>query len=338
MMKFIVAILLGIVGHGTFVQAQQTPIDIRAFENVRIEQEDKILVPEGKADEVWKYITERYLNQEHVKTLDPEFSTYHHDEQFEDRYFDTPDLFMLGKKSGIRHRKRENLTDPTDRKDGRELVQIKLNNISDNPLERAEIKFDVEYPLYREGKENTHPLIGVIKESDRRAFFTETAKLGIDPFSLRPVVTLHNLRRRVYFKKGDQPFMSISFDYVNSNVWWAKANFVEIEPELNEEQFTAASPETRRYMEEKLHLLMTDLKTKFPYLQTNLTPKYNKTFERIEHALPFFRFLVQIYFHTVEGMLLVIAGILALIGGVGYAIRARILAARTKKHEAELAS
>src|SRR5262245_48075858 len=111
------------------------------FDNMRIEQEEKLLVPNEIADDVLAWLKERYVeNRARVVELDPTFTTYVHVEDFTDVYYDTPSLQLYAMQSGVRHRTRFNLTDPDHEKSGRQLMQVKLNNISANVLERGEIK------------------------------------------------------------------------------------------------------------------------------------------------------------------------------------------------------
>ena len=61
-------------------------------------------------------------------------------------YYDTPTMQLLAMQSGVRKRHRVNITNPSDRKSGRELMQIKVNSITSNDLQRGEVKFAIEYP------------------------------------------------------------------------------------------------------------------------------------------------------------------------------------------------
>jgi CYTH domain-containing protein len=274
-------------------QSQEDETDAHGYDKVRIEQEDKLFVPADLVDEVWAFLQQRFVeDQAHVLELDPRFSSKWSEELFHDTYFDTPSMQLYAMKSGVRYRHRVNLSDPNDRKSGRELMQIKMNDISSNDLERAEIKFEIERRARPESVEDRHPMLGMVKPDHREPFKKRLVEMGLDPQSMRPVLTVRDVRRRVYLLKDGQPFMSISHDQASSSVWWAHAEFSEIEPELNEIGFTEADPATRAYMETVLHKVVAEILAKFPEIQRDLTPKYNKSFDRLETELPFFRFLV----------------------------------------------
>ena len=109
-------------------QSQEDETDAHGYDKMRIEQEDKLLVPEARKDEVWEYIRTRLTeDKEFLLSLDPKFTSKWSEELFHDTYFDTPSMQLHAMQSGVRHRKRENLTNPDDVKSGRELMQIKLN-------------------------------------------------------------------------------------------------------------------------------------------------------------------------------------------------------------------
>jgi hypothetical protein len=297
-------------------QSQEDETDAHGYDTVRIEQEDKLLVPHELRDEVWDYLKQRLVEDTaFVQSINPAFTASWSEELFHDTYYDTPSMQLYAMKSGVRHRKRENLSNPEDVKSGRELMQIKLNDISDNDLERAEIKYDIEYPLEKSNPLDAHPMLGIVKPSHREPFEKRLTELGLDARSMKPVLTVRDLRRRIYWKKDGNPFMSISFDQASARVWWATAEFCEIEPELNEIGFTEADEQTRAYMETVLAKVVADIRTQFPAIQQDLSPKYNKSFDRIERTLPFARTLVRFGLQGNQGMYMLICagGLLAFV-------------------------
>lgn len=330
------AILLLICESVSTARAQESGIAETTLNsrNARIEQEDKIFLPLDKVDEVWEYVYNKYIvDPEGAKQLDPLFTTHHYDEQFADTYFDTPDLKLLSMKHGVRHRRRLNLTNPDDYKHGREAMQIKLSNVSSNPFERGEIKFDIEYPSELKHPFDSHPMLGIVKRSDRLAFIQELTKLGVDPVSMRPILTVHDLRRRIYFShktfsQHGTAFLSVSFDNASASIWWATTKFVEIEPELSEIEFTMADNQTRRYMEEINQKIIDDLKQRFPFLKTNLMPKYNKSFAYLTESLPFLPILVKTRMNNTEGMFM---SLLSVFGAVSVGIFGAIYKVRQRK-------
>ncbi len=304
------------------VNAEEADISTGGSNNMRIEEEDKLFVPLEKADEVWKYLYDKYVvNKEEIKKLDPLFETYNTDEEFTDTYFDTPDLKLLAMQSGVRYRYRVNLTNPNDVKSGRELMQIKLGGISSNPLQRGEFKFNIRHPQEIKNTDDAHPMLAMVEQSQRQDFKQQLTALGLDPYAMRPILTVYDFRKRIYFEKDGTPFFSISFDNTSANMWWAKTNFFEIEPELNEITFTEADSNTRKYMEEVLGRVTSDIKAQFPFIHTDLAPKYNKSFKYIEAQLPFTRFLIKFNIHNMGGMIVVILiALLTLSGGVYFIV------------------
>jgi len=283
--------------------AEEEDLSASGFDNMRIEQEEKLLVPLDLADEVLAYLKQRYVeDRAHLATLDPLFSTYVHVEDFTDVYYDTPELQLLAMQSGVRHRTRYNLTDPEHRKSGRELMQMKINNISDNPLDRGEIKFAIEHVRRPETPDDMHPMLGIVKKEHRQAFKKRLIELGLDPHGMRPVLTVRDLRTRVYFNRDGKPFLSISFDQARSKLLWTEYHFVEIEPELNEIAYTDADPETRRYMSSILTAIVDDVRAKYPRIKSNLTPKYNKSFFALEAEIPMLHRLVAMNLHHGESL------------------------------------
>lgn len=251
--------------------------------SLRIEQEGKLLVPQEKAEMVWQWLQK--LNQS-----DPSLTTNSSEEKFTDTYYDTQKLQLLDKQNSVRHRQRENITNPADRKSGQELVQIKLSNIDNNQLNRGEYKYEVDltnqFP-------NQHPLIGIIKKAQRDDFINQLADIGIKASSLRPILVLNDYRKRLYFEKDGKPFISISLDQAQTNKWWLKVKFTEIESELNEITYTENDEIGRKYMETVNHRIIEEIKTQFPEIVTDLKPKYNKAFDALEKKIPFFRFLIS---------------------------------------------
>jgi hypothetical protein len=310
------SLLLALVA--TPLRAEEEDMSASGFDNMRIEQEEKLFVPLEIADEALAFLKHRYVEDKgRIAELDPLFTTYVHVEDFTDVYYDSPNLDLLAQKSGVRHRKRVNLTDPEDRKSGRELMQIKVNNISSNALERGEIKFAIEHTR-PETPEDTHPMLGIVKKEHRPLLKKRLVDLGLDPQTMREVLTVRDLRTRVYVLRDGSPFMSVSFDQVTSRLLGAETRFVEIEPELNEIAFTDADPQTRRYMESVLAQIVAEIRAEFPAIESNLTPKYGKSFHGLEAKIPFLRTLVRTNLHHGESLAsLGVVGIAAIgFGGV----------------------
>jgi hypothetical protein len=164
--------------------------------------------------------------------------------------------------------------------------------------------------------EGRHPMLGRVKEEHRKAFKQKLVELGLDPQAMRPILTVRDVRRRIYLSKDGKPFMSISHDQASADLWWSHIEFCEIEPELNEIGFTEADAATRAYMETVLHKVVGDLLAKYPEIQRNLTPKYNKSFDALEKDIPFLRSMVSLGLQDDGTTMLVSGGVLLLVVGV----------------------
>lgn len=296
-------------------EADDPPTNAHGADILRIEQEDKLFVPLHRSQQVLNFLKEYLLKDTTLKQLDPLFTSYMNVEDFTDMYFDTPSLHLIGMQSGVRRRGRVNLTNPNDPKNGRELMQIKINNISANKLERGEVKFDIEYPTEIKSPDDSHPMLGMVKRSHRKEFKHWLMKLGLDPYSMRPILTIRDLRTRIYILRNGKPFMSISHDQARSSLMWAKYDWVEIEPEANEIAFTEADPATRAYMTKINAQVATIIKERFPEIKSDLTPKYNKAFHAFEPQIPQLRFLVRTNMDKTENLAGAAFMSLAVLGG-----------------------
>ena len=286
---------LVVAGLGTGVPSPEPVKPFQApFSDMRIENEDKLVVPADKVEEVWQYMVDRFVNDKSfLKSINPEFDAYWYDELFTDRYFDTPDFVMHAHQSGVRHRARVNVTDPKNRKHGRELVQIKLNDIDANVMNRGEVKFDVEHLTRIKEADDAHPLLGIIKRSDRQEFKDAVAQLNIDPYSLKEILVNTRRRRSLYITRNGGQFISSRLDQCSSDLAWAHWRHVELEPELNEIPYTEGDEAQRAYMESVNAMIIEDLRKRFPEIRRDLTPKYNKAFNYFETEIPYFRFLMR---------------------------------------------
>jgi hypothetical protein len=299
---------------------EEEDLSASGYNKQRIEMEDKLFVPMEKADAVWAYLENKYVkDQDYLRSIDPALSSNWMHEEFWDTYYDTPSFQLLAMQSGVRHRKRINHTDPSDVKSGRELMQIKQNNIDGNVLRRGETKYDIEPPAYSVSDDDAHGMLHLVKPEQREGFKARLKAMGLDPSSMMPIVTVHDMRSRIYIKKDGNPFMSVSFDRVDARIWWATANFIEIEPELNEIAYTDADPATRQYMETVLQKIIENIQHEFPDIQRNLTPKYNKSFNILNDKLPFMKLLISTGLHGSDAMLIVVF-VLVMLCALGYSI------------------
>lgn len=316
-----------VLAHPGLVLGQQEevkPLGAHGYDNLRIEQEDRLSAPVEKAEEIWWFMHQYFVeDQSWIKQLDPEFAATYSAEDFTDTYFDTPSLQALAGSHGIRYRRRLNLTNPNDRKSGRELLQIKISGVSGSALQRGEVKFEIDHRSNMKTQEARHPMIGLVRPAHREGLRTRLADLGMDAESMRPILTIQDRRTRVYILKDGKPFMSISHDKARSELLWAKFEMVEIEPELNEIAYTEAGPETRAYMEKIGAAISARIKEEFPYLVQDLSPKYNRAFAAFESQIPFLRLLVRTNMIKQDHLFAALFALVFVIGGaVHYARKA----------------
>ena len=239
----------------------QTPLPFRSdFANMRIESEAKLVVPPAILEDVWAYMLRRLVTDKtFLKSLDPNLDSYWNDEIFNDIYYDTPDLVMLDHQSGIRYRTRTNLTNPESTKNGRELLQVKLNDVDSDVFSRGEIKFDIHHDLKPDDPDDLQPALGLLKTSDRPQFKQLMAELSINPYSLKPILTLDQRRRSIYITRNGDAFISVRLDQDSSDMLWAGWRHFEIEPELNEIPFTAADDAGKAYMQDINSKILKDI-------------------------------------------------------------------------------
>ena len=183
---------------------------------------------------------------------------------------------VLANGGGVRYRQRINLTDPNDKKSGKELMQIKINNVSSDKLSRGELKFDIEHLANKITDDDKHPMIGLVKTSQREDFKTALKDLGFDPYTMKPIINIKDYRQRIYLSYNNEDFVGISLDKVTAERDGKIGYFSEIEPELNEIAFTGSDDAKRQLMKEIQDSIIGDLMVKFPYLYQDLAPKYTK--------------------------------------------------------------
>jgi hypothetical protein len=264
------------------------------FSELRIENEAKLVVPDDKIEEVWGYLVGRLVDDKtFIQSIDPSLDSYWYDELFVDVYYDSPDLVMLNHQSGIRYRTRTNLTNPEAEKSGRQLMQIKINDVSDNALSRGELKFDIRDDGKTDDTDDLHPVLGLVQDSERKGFMDAVSEFGIDPYDLQKVLKLEQRRRSIYITRNGDALMSVRFDEVTSELLWVTFSHCEIEIEINEIPYTEGSDEDRAYMENVQQQIMKDVLQQYPDVALDVTPKYNKAFNYFESEIPYLRTLIR---------------------------------------------
>lgn len=261
------------------VFGQPAEFDAGGFDAMRIENEIKLAVPDEIVDSVWKYLTTRYDNDNlFLKEFDPGFSTKIAEDFFTDQYYDNEEMQLLKRQFGVRHRSRWVLTDSTDRKNGRQLLQVKVNDIDDNMLNRAEYKYPIKYYGMPNTPIDGHPLFRKIQRDQRKPLADRLNELGIDGFSLFPTILIKQLRQRVYVSLNGKPFATMTLDGVTASFGGKSTHYTELELELNEINYTLGDSTTRAKMEAINEQIKGDLLATFPSITQDQTPKYNKGF------------------------------------------------------------
>jgi hypothetical protein len=250
--------------------------------NIRIEYEIKLRLPLEQSDDVWDWLFVRYKDVTWLNDEGYRFEAEFGDEDFTDTYFDTSDLIFLAKNNGVRHRMRTVHSGPASEKDGRQLIQIKLDRGDATGAARSEIKFNVSSGDDRKGTNDSHPLVGLVKRNEVGKFKTTFYTHNIDPYKLGPVLIINQNRRRIYLSDQHGAFATLTLDLVTTKSWGTNLKWAELELELNEIRYTEANPENRQKMERIIEKIQGEILKAFPVIVPNQTPKYNTAFTSIE--------------------------------------------------------
>ncbi len=253
-------------------------------ENVRIEYEIKLRLPLEQTDDVWDWLFQRYSNVSWLNGEGYLFAAEFGDEDFTDTYFDTPDLTILSENNGVRHRMRTVHSGPAIEKDDRQLIQVKLDRGDVTGVARSEIKFNVSSGEDRKGADESHALVGLVKRNERGEFKTLFYTSHIDPYQLKPLLTLSQNRRRIYLSDQKGAFATLTLDLVSTRSWGTHIKWAELELELNEIRYTEANDEVRERMERVIEKIQHDIQQAFSAIEPNQTPKYNTAFKSIEES------------------------------------------------------
>jgi hypothetical protein len=289
-------------------------------DGTRIEYEVKLRVPLEEMEAVWVWLQMRYADPSWLNVDGYVFQASFGDEDFTDTYFDTPDLRLLEREGGVRHRVRVVHTGPADSKDGRELLQVKLDRGDIAGVARSEIKFDVARPGDGSAVDEAHPLLSLVRKRQREEFATVFSSLRVNPYDMYPVLTITQNRRRIYLSDQDGAFATLTLDLCATNDWGVNLRWSEVELELNEIRYTEADGANRERMERVVALVQADLLAIFPNIVPDQTPKYNTAFTSIEATtrLPLRR-LIKWRITLSDFLIIAAASLLAVCGTLGYA-------------------
>jgi hypothetical protein len=284
--KFRIALLAAMSLFAAALPAQAQTIElpdntVEGFGATRFENEYKLTVPQDKVSALVAYVQKRYgkpvmLPADNGVVLTGKFA----DEYFTDVYFDTPSQQLLRTESAVRHRSRSIPGQPQNRKDGRQLMQIKLN-LEGEELTRSEVKFPIKYYPVVKTEEDKHPVLGIIDRDFRPEFTEHLRTVGVDPWSLRHSLTLNQRRRRMYLSDDLGAFATMTIDETTSKKLWLTSKFTEIELELNEIRYSSADEATRAQMQRVTDAIKADVMAAIPGIVQDQTPKYNKAYSRL---------------------------------------------------------
>jgi hypothetical protein len=256
--------------------AQEAPPS--GVDALRIENEVKLNVPAALTDSVWNYLLQTYLDgtPDFLRNHIPPFSYQVATDSFVDQYYDTQRFSLLQLNSGARYRQRFSISGAGGEKDGRELVQLKMDSEGSNALSRGEYKYDVEHYQKAEESLDYHPFMGRVKRGQRDELISRLKDYGINPEGLSPTIRIIKIRRRLYFFTGDRPFSTLTLDAVTADYQGKRTHFHELELELNEIRYTESQASEKEAMEAVNALVQEDILQRFPDIVQDQTPKYNK--------------------------------------------------------------
>ncbi|HLD71687.1 MAG TPA: hypothetical protein VI873_03685 [Candidatus Peribacteraceae bacterium] len=249
---------------------------------VRVESEFKLSVPESTAGELWLWLQSTYPEECTVGSLS--LHCTHSIEHFFDTYFDNSEGQLALQKNGVRHRRR---LFPDDTQT--ELIQIKASGDSEHI--RQEVKFDVRSNQKVNTMYDDHPLLRLIRRSDRDVFVRRLMEYGINAFSLRPLLNLSQERKRIYISDAE-PMITITFDAMTSRKWWVRVHMYEIEIEINEQRYTN-NPQEGEYLYQIQAEIFSEITKAFPDIVQNQRPKYTQVFDKIFAAIPWGKTLLS---------------------------------------------
>lgn len=258
----------------------QTPGSTAYHGLMRVENEYKLNVPDTVADALWQWMVDEFgPDGPALRSLDSAFSSKVATDRMVDQYFDNDRWQLLHSGNGVRLRSRQVLTDPTDRKNGRKLMQVKINNVDGNLLNRGEYKFKVDTLLSdttSPDPRERHPFLGLVAPLHRDSLLATLLRYGIAGDSLHPTLLLDQLRRRIYVLRDTIPFATLSLDEVKAQFADKSYYGHELELELNEIRYTAADPAARATLEQVNGDIMERVLHRWPTLEQDQTPKYKK--------------------------------------------------------------
>lgn len=246
---------------------------------MRVENEYKLHVPDTLADPLWIWLVAEF-GPEHcvLRERDSSFASKVATDRIVDQYFDDEKLRLLEVGNSVRLRSRQVLTDTLDRKHGRRLMQVKINRVDDNVLNRGEYKFkpDTLTADSAGGPLERHPFFGLVLPSHRDSLRSILSRYGMMADSLRPTALIDQMRRRIYINRDIMPFATLSLDVVTGTMSGRWCTFTELELELNENGYTGSDSTERAAMERVNEFIKDHVVGRWPQVKQDQRPKYTK--------------------------------------------------------------
>jgi hypothetical protein len=285
------------------VMAQQISQETKAAKGFgsdqsRVDSQITLAIPAGRAQDVYQYLKGKYVAQDRL--LEDQFpgarlsgKQMSDVSQFTDRYFDTPSLDLYRHKNSCRYRKRINTTHPDDRKNGRELVQMKVTPPGKFDL-RNELKYEVKRSTRSKTIDDVHPVLQLIDKDLRADFRQVYAAAGIDAYALRHIFTIEQTRSRGYLDLNGKNFMSFSVDEGAAWSLGSRGVFASVDLGLVEVAYTEADAATRKQMWEIRDAIVADLLRQFPDLRQNSDSKYAIVLDQLMRKIPVLPLLLRL--------------------------------------------
>lgn len=267
----------------------------------RIDSQITLSIPEERTEEVYEYLRTTYIDSaELMKQKFPELEIKGQNKidisEFTDEYYDSPNLDLDKSLNSARYRSRINTTNAADPKSGRELVQVKATPIGQFDL-RTELKFKVETNVLSQEnaiRDDLAPLLKKVDKSQRGDFKKALQKIGINPYNLHHIFTIHQTRSRVYIDLNGKNFLSFSIDVGGARKLFTTGKFSSVDIGLVEDVYTPASEKERDVMWAIRDFMVADLKNKFPELKETTESKYSIVLDQIRNKIPYFDFAFKL--------------------------------------------
>jgi adenylate cyclase class IV len=313
--KIIFSLLIVFISFGQSWAATEVELDPSNPKFERIENQYKFSLPISQLDEVYAKLKSTFINNKpELEKLSPDVTSSSNVSDFKDIYYDTPELTLLDTRGLIRHRIRFNLTNPSDRHSGRELIQVKVSYVNNKITARDEIKFNANESNKDKSIDDSAPyLVKIVAPAQRERFMKILNEMHVSPSNVFPVFELKDHRSRVAFQFQSDPkrdIAGISVDRFTVNVWWATVEVSQLEVEINEAAYTAADETKRQLLNAIVNKIIKKIQQIVPDAKLDVVPKYNAGFNAIEQKIPFMRFLVKYNLQSEDVMWKVLSALL----------------------------